>query len=280
MHRLQRITGHLNAPRTSLRQADCKSESLILLERQQRVGIITLNRPKAMNALNDELMGQVGQAVKELNADPSIGCIVLTGAGKAFAAGADIKEMASMDFFDAYNRDKLKSWEVLSTSRLPIIAAVNGVALGGGCEIAMMCDIIVASENAKFGQPEIKIGVLPGAGGSQRLTRAIGKSKAMEMILTGNPMDAREAERRGLVAAVVPAEQLMAHTLKLAQTIASNSRPAVMMAKEAVNAAYESSLTEGVRFERRLFHAAFALKDQKEGMGAFMSKRPANFTHC
>jgi enoyl-CoA hydratase len=244
-----------------------------------RVGLIRLNRPKALNALCEGLVRELARALDGFEDNPDIGAMVLTGNEKAFCAGADIKEMATKTFVEAYTQDFVMSWERLSRCRKPVIAAVAGYALGGGCEIAMMCDFILAADTAKFGQPEITIGVLPGAGGSQRLTRFVGKSKAMEMILTGRMMDAEEAERAGLVSRIVPAEQLIDEALKTAARIADMSLPAVMMAKEAVNRAYETTLSEGVRFERRLFHAAFATEDQKEGMAAFIEKRQPHFRH-
>ncbi|MGF7159056.1 enoyl-CoA hydratase [Rhodoligotrophos appendicifer] len=249
----------------------------IIVETRGRVGVITLNRPKALNALNSALMGEVFTALSGFDGDEEIGCVVLTGSEKAFAAGADIKEMQSKSYMDAYLGDFLTSWDRVSQARKPIIAAVSGYALGGGCELAMMCDFIIASDTAKFGQPEITLGVMPGAGGTQRLTRFVGKSKAMEMVLTGRMMDAAEAERSGLVSRVVPAGELMAEALKTAEKIASFSLPIVMLAKETVNRAYETTLTEGVRFERRVFQSMFASEDQKEGMTAFVEKRSPNF---
>jgi len=251
---------------------------LILVETRGRVGLITLNRPKAMNALCAQLVEELGRALDGMEADDEIGAIVLTGSEKAFAAGADIKEMASQSFIDAYLGDFIsRGWERITVCRKPVIAAVAGYALGGGCEMAMMCDFILAAENARFGQPEITIGILPGCGGTQRLTRAVGKAKAMEMCLTGRMMDAQEAERSGLVSRIVPAADLVDEAVKTAQRIAGMSRPAVFMAKEAVNAAFETGLAQGVRFERRLFHAAFAAEDQKEGMAAFVEKREPHF---
>ncbi len=247
----------------------------ILVETQGAVGIVRLNRPKALNALCAALIAELGRALDAFEADPAIGCVVLTGSEKAFAAGADIKEMASKSYMDVYLSDFItQGWERVTTCRKPIVAAVSGYALGGGCEMAMMCDFILAADTAKFGQPEITIGTIPGAGGTQRLTRFVGKSKAMEMCLTGRMMDAAEAERAGLVSRVVPAAELMDEAIKTAAKIAGLSRPIVMMAKEAVNRAYESTLAEGVRFERRVFHATFATEDQKEGMAAFAEKRP------
>lgn len=252
----------------------------ILLERKGRVGIITLNRPKALNALNSQLMREVVAAVEELDADREIGAILLTGSERAFAAGADIKEMAPKTFSEVYAEDFFSEWDRLSSARTPIIAAVSGYALGGGCELAMLCDFIIASDTAKFGQPEIKLGVIPGIGGSQRLTRAVGKGKAMDMCLTGRNMDAEEAERAGLVSRVVPAGELLDVALDAATTIASMSLPAVIMAKEAVNRSFETTLAEGVRFERRVFHSTFATADQKEGMAAFVEKRTPDFKHA
>ena len=246
----------------------------ILVDTQGPVGIVTLNRPKAMNALNGEIVGEIGAALDAFEADDGIGCIVLTGSEKAFAAGADIKEMADKSYMDVYLANFITDgWERVTTCRKPIIAAVAGYALGGGCEVAMMCDFIIAADTAKFGQPEITLGIIPGAGGTQRLTRFVGKSKAMEMVLTGRMMGAEEAERAGLVSRVVPAVDLLEEAVKTAKSIADLSRPAVMVAKESVNRAYESSLTEGVLLERRSFHALFATEDQKEGMAAFAEKR-------
>jgi len=249
----------------------------ILVESRGAVGLVTLNRPKALNALCDALIRELGLALDVFEADDKIGAIVLTGSDKAFAAGADIKEMQGRDYMDVYLSDFVKSWERVTLCRKPVIAAVAGFALGGGCELAMMCDTIIAADSAKFGQPEINLGVMPGAGGSQRMTRFIGKAKAMDMILTGRLMDAAEAERSGLVSRVVPASQLIEETLKIAAQIASLSRPSVLMAKEAINRAYETTLAEGVRFERRLFHSLFATMDQKEGMAAFVEKRKPSF---
>jgi enoyl-CoA hydratase len=251
----------------------------ILVERRDRVAIVTLNRPEALNALNQQLMGEVTDLCAELDADPSIGCIVITGSARAFAAGADIKEMQPFEYIDAYQSDLFAAWGKLAAVRTPVIAAVAGFALGGGCELAMICDTIIAADTAKFGQPEIKLGIIPGMGGSQRLTRFVGKAKAMEMCLTGRMMDAAEAERSGLVSRVVPAADLLDEAIKTATTIASMSLPMAMMAKECVNRAYESTLSEGVRFERRLFHSTFATADQAEGMAAFVDKRPANFVN-
>ncbi len=249
----------------------------ILTETHGNVALITLNRPKALNALNAGIMHEVCDALAGFDADPEIGCIVITGSEKAFAAGADIKEMQAKSFTQAYGTDFLTRWDEISACRKPVIAAVSGYALGGGCELAMLCDFIIASDTAKFGQPEIKLGVMPGIGGTQRLTRFVGKSKAMEMILTGRMMDADEAERSGLVSRVVPVEGLVDEAIKTAQIIAGYSKPITMMAKETVNRAYETTLSEGVRFERRLFHAMFATDDQKEGMRAFVDKRKPDF---
>ncbi|HEV2162063.1 MAG TPA: enoyl-CoA hydratase [Stellaceae bacterium] len=249
----------------------------ILVETRGAVGLITLTRPQALNALCDALIRELGQALDAFEADDAIGAIVLTGSDKAFAAGADIKEMQSRSFVDVYLGDFVKSWERVTLCRKPVIAAVAGYALGGGCELAMMCDTIVCADSAKFGQPEITLGITPGAGGTQRLTRFVGKAKAMDMILTGRMMDAAEAERAGLVSRIVPAAKLVDEAVKMAAQIAALSRPAVLMAKEMINRAYETTLAEGVRFERRLFHALFATADQKEGMLAFMEKRKPNF---
>ncbi len=250
----------------------------IEIESRGHVAIVRLNRPKALNALCDALIEELGRALDDFEADDNIGCIVLTGSEKAFAAGADIKEMAEKSYMDAYLSDFITSgWERVTTCRKPVIAAVAGYALGGGCELAMMCDFIIAAENARFGQPEITIGTIPGAGGTQRLTRFVGKSKAMEMVLTGRMMGAEEAERAGLVSRVVPVEELVDEAVKVADTICDLSRPIVMLAKESVNRAYETTLNEGVRFERRLFHSTFATHDQKEGMVAFVEKRQPDF---
>jgi enoyl-CoA hydratase len=255
--------------------------SYLQIRTEGRVGIITLNRPKQLNALNDGLMDELGAALKAFDADDDIGCIILTGSEKAFAAGADIGAMASYGFADVYKGDYItRNWETVRGIRKPIIAAVSGFALGGGCELAMMCDFIIAADNARFGQPEIKLGIIPGAGGTQRLPRAVGKSKAMDMALTGRMMDAAEAERAGLVSRVVPLDKLMDEALGAALTIAGFSQIAVMAAKESVNKAFEGSLADGVMFERRLFHALFATADQKEGMAAFVEKRPAQFRHA
>ena len=252
----------------------------ILVEREERVGIITLNRPKALNALNSQVMNEVTTAATELDNEPGVGAIIITGAGgKAFAAGADIKEMAGLSFADAFGSDFFATWGKLAAVRTPTIAAVAGYALGGGCELAMMCDLLIAADNAKFGQPEIKLGVLPGMGGSQRLTRAIGKAKAMDLILTGRTIGAEEAERSGLVSRVVPADDLLSEAKAVATTISQMSLSAARMAKEAVNRAFESTLAEGLLYERRLFHSTFATEDQSEGMAAFVEKRDPHFTH-
>ncbi|MDB5368603.1 MAG: Enoyl-CoA hydratase/isomerase family protein [Roseomonas sp.] len=251
---------------------------MILTETQGRAGVIRLNRPKALNALCDQLMDELAQALRAFDADPAIAAIVLTGSEKAFAAGADVREMQPRTWPATHRHDFIAPWEAVLGVQKPVIAAVAGFALGGGCEVAMMCDILLAADTAKFGQPEIKLGILPGAGGSQRLTRAIGKSKAMEMVLTGRMMDAAEAERTGLVARVVPAAELVAEAVALAQKIGELSAPAVAMAKEAVNAAFELPLREGLRLERRLFLSLFGTEDQREGMAAFNEKRKANFS--
>ncbi|MEN8638334.1 MULTISPECIES: enoyl-CoA hydratase [Pseudomonas] len=249
----------------------------ILLDIHGKVGLITLNRPQALNALNAQIVGEINQALDQLERDPNIGCVVLTGSAKAFAAGADIKEMADLKYPQIYVEDLFSDADRVANRRKPIIAAVSGFALGGGCELAMMCDFILAADNAKFGQPEVNLGVLPGMGGTQRLTRAVGKAKAMELCLTGRLMGAEEAERAGLVARIVPQAELLEEALKVAATIASKSIPVSMMVKESVNRAFEVTLSEGVRFERRVFHAAFATEDQKEGMAAFIAKREAQF---
>lgn len=249
----------------------------ILVETRGKVGLITLNRPKALNALNTTVLKEVVGALREFDRNARIGAIVITGSEKAFAAGADIKEMQSKNYVDMYMDDFFAGWEGLTRIRKPVIAAVAGFALGGGCELAMMCDFIIAADNAQFGQPEITLGVMPGMGGSQRLTRFVGKAKAMDMCLTGRRMDAQEAERSGLVSRVVPAGELIEEALKTASKIADLSQPAVMMTKESVNRAYETTLAEGLRFERRVFHSMFALDDQKEGMAAFSEKRKADF---
>jgi enoyl-CoA hydratase len=249
----------------------------ILTEVRGKVGLIRLNRPDALNALNLKLTQELLEAAEAFDRDPAIGCVVITGSEKAFAAGADIKEMRDRSYMEMYADDAFAAWERLTAVRKPIIAAVAGFALGGGCELAMMCDIILAADTARFGQPEIKLGVMPGIGGTQRLTRFVGKAKAMEMCLTGRMMDANEAERSGLVARIVPAADLLDEAMKTAETIASMSLPIAMMAKETINRAYETTLAEGIRFERRVFHAMFATADQKEGMAAFVEKRPAKF---
>jgi enoyl-CoA hydratase len=255
-------------------------ESLVLSEKRGRVGWVTLNRPKALNALNDALIDQLLAAVQGFDSDRGVGAIVITGSDKAFAAGADIAAMKDWSFVDVYRDDFItRNWDALRRVRKPMIAAVAGYALGGGCELAMMCDLIVAADSARFGQPEIKLGIIPGAGGTQRLPRAIGKAKAMDLVLTGRNIDAHEAERCGLVARVVPAERLHEEVLEMATTIAAYSLPAVLAAKEAINRAYESPLADGAMFERRLFHALFATADQKEGMAAFLEKRPPRFGH-
>ena len=251
----------------------------IIAESRQPVGLITLNRPDALNALSTPLMRELSEAVEAFEADSAIHVIVITGSDKAFAAGADIKEMQSKSYMDVYKEDFVtRDWERVSRCRKPTIAAVAGFALGGGCELAMMCDILIAAESAKFGQPEIKLGILPGSGGTQRLPRAVGKAKAMDLVLTGRMMDAEEAERAGLVSRIVPSEKLLDEALQIAGEIAAYSVPSVMMAKESVGRAYETTLSEGIRFERRLFHSAFATEDQKEGMSAFAEKRKPAFT--
>ena len=249
----------------------------IVVETRGKIGIIRLNRPQALNALNAALIGELTQAVQAFEADAGVACMIVTGSEKAFAAGADIKEMADKSYMDAFMGDFAANWDALSRTRKPTVAAVAGFALGGGCELAMMCDIVIAADTAKFGQPEIKLGVIPGIGGTQRLTRAVGKAKAMDLCLTGRMMDAAEAERSGLVARVVQAANLMDEALKVAEAVASMSLPALMIAKESVNRAFETTLAEGMRFERRVFHSLFATADQKEGMAAFVAKRPAKF---
>ncbi|MCW5693526.1 MAG: enoyl-CoA hydratase [Pseudolabrys sp.] len=249
----------------------------IIVDTKGRVGVITLNRPNALNALNRALIADMAQAVTEFQNNDAIGCLLITGSDKAFAAGADIKEMADKTFMEAYLNNFTADWTVAHRTRKPVIAAVAGFALGGGCELAMQCDFIIAADTAKFGQPEIKLGVIPGLGGTQRLTRAVGKAKAMDLVLTGRMMDAAEAERSGLVARVVPAAQLMDEAMKAAETIAGMSLPSVLAAKESVDVAFESTLNEGLRFERRLFHSLFATEDQKEGMKAFVEKRKAQW---
>src|SRR5579863_1044004 len=249
----------------------------IIVETRGRVGLVRLNRAQALNALNSALMRELADAVAGFDADGNIGCIVITGSDKAFAASADIKEMADKPFTEVFLGDFAANWHRVAEVRKPVIAAVAGFALGGGCELALQCDLIIAADNARFGQPEIKLGVIPGIGGTQRLTHAVGKAKAMDLILTGRMMDAQEAERSGLVARIVPLQGLLEEALKVADTIASMSLPSVLAAKEAVNRAFETSLAEGVRFERRVFHSLFATGDQKEGMAAFVAKRPAKF---
>jgi enoyl-CoA hydratase len=251
----------------------------IIVESKDRVGIIRLNRPAALNALNAQLIEDMRQALDAFEADDGIGCIIITGNDKAFAAGADIKQMQAKTYMQAYKEDFIARWDRVGAVRKPVVAAVAGFALGGGCELAMMCDIIIAADTAKFGQPEIKLGVMPGSGGTQRLVRQIGKSKAMELCLTGRMMDAQEAERANLVSRVVPAAELLEEALKTARSIAAMSLPAVMMTKETINRAYETALSEGIRFERRLFHSMFATADQKEGMAAFVEKRTPDFKH-
>jgi enoyl-CoA hydratase len=253
---------------------------MILVETQGRVGVITLNRPQALNALCDQLMTELGDALRGFDADPTVGAIVITGSPKAFAAGADIKEMKDRTYPAVHFDDFIgKRWETVLTIQKPVIAAVAGFALGGGCELAMMCDLILAADNAKFGQPEINLGIIPGAGGTQRLVRSIGKSKAMEMVLTGRMMDATEAERANLVCRIVPVADLVAEAVKMGEKMAGLSAPSVAMAKEAINVAYETTLREGVRFERRLFLSLFSTEDQKEGMSAFAEKRKPSFTN-
>ena len=256
------------------------SQQHIIVETRERVGLIRLNRPKALNALNDALMDELGAALLKFDADDNIGAIVITGNDRAFAAGADIGPMSTWTYMDVFKTDYItRNWETLRRVRKPVIAAVGGFALGGGCELAMMCDIVIAADSAKFGQPEIKLGIIPGAGGTQRLPRAVGKAKAMDLVLTARMMDAAEAERAGLVSRVVPAGELVEQALQIAATIASFSLPAVLMAKESLNRAYELPLAEGVLFERRLFHSLFATTDQKEGMAAFVEKRTPRFNH-
>jgi len=253
----------------------------ITVRTEGRVGIVTLNRPKQLNALNNQLMDELGAALKAFDADENIGCMIVTGSEKAFAAGADIGAMATYTFADVYKGDYItRNWETIRSVRKPVIAAVSGFALGGGCELAMMCDFIIAADNAKFGQPEIKLGIIPGAGGTQRLPRAVGKAKAMDLALTGRMMDATEAERAGLVSRVVPLDKLMDEALGAALIICGFSQLAVMAAKESVNRAFESGLSDGVMFERRMFHALFATQDQKEGMAAFVEKRKPDFRNA
>ena len=254
------------------------SEALVLIETRGRVGLLTLNRPKALNALNDALMNELGAALLAFDANDEVGCIVLTGSEKAFAAGADIAAMKDWTYMDVYRTDYItRNWETIRKIRKPLIAAVNGYALGGGCELAMMCDMIIAGDGAKFGQPEVKLGILPGAGGTQRLPRAVSKSKAMDLCLTGRMMDAQEAERAGLVSRIFPAAELLTQVGAIAKTIADMPLLTTMMVKESINAAYEMPLSEGIRFERRLFHSCFGTDDQKEGMAAFIEKRPPQF---
>jgi enoyl-CoA hydratase len=253
------------------------SEPTLLIERHDRVVLLRLNRPKALNALSSAVLDKLIQAVSAADADEDVGAVVLTGSPKAFAAGADISEMSSKSYMEMFGADFFAGWERFAGARKPIIAAVQGYALGGGCEVVLMCDIVIAGESAKFGQPEITLGVIPGMGGTQRLVRAIGKAKAMDLILTGRMMDAGEAERAGLVARVVPDDRLIDEALAVAKKIASFSTPAVCVAKESVNRAFETSLAEGIRFERRVFHSLFATDDQKEGMAAFLAKRPPSF---
>ncbi|MDO9291901.1 MAG: enoyl-CoA hydratase [Hydrogenophaga sp.] len=260
--------------------SETATPELITVRTEGRVGVITLNRPKQLNALNDQLMTELGAALQAFDGDEGIGCMIITGSEKAFAAGADIGAMATYTFADVYKGDYItRNWETIRSVRKPVIAAVSGFALGGGCELAMMCDFIIAADNAKFGQPEIKLGIIPGAGGTQRLPRAVGKAKAMDMALTGRMMDAIEAERAGLVSRVVPLDKLMDEALGAALMICEFSQPSVMAAKECVNRAFEGGLADGVMFERRLFHALFATADQKEGMDAFVNKRKAVFQH-
>jgi enoyl-CoA hydratase len=249
----------------------------IIVETRGKVGIVRLNRPQALNALNAALIGELTAAIAAFEADAGVGCILVTGSDKAFAAGADIKEMAGKSYMEAFFGDFAAGWDAIARARKPVVAAVAGYALGGGCELAMMCDIVIAAENAKFGQPEINLGVIPGIGGTQRLTRAVGKAKAMDLCLTGRMMDAAEAERAGLVSRVVPPANLMDEAIKVAETIAAKSLPSLMLAKESIDRAFETTLGEGIRFERRVFHSLFATQDQKEGMAAFVEKRPASF---
>ncbi|KAG8235528.1 hypothetical protein J437_LFUL013490 [Ladona fulva] len=279
--RLTRLLGNTQVNYIGYRYASGKSYEYIITEKKgekQNVGMITLNRPKALNALCDALMREVNDALTHYESDNSVGAVIITGSEKAFAAGADIKEMKDHGFSHTIKNNFLVHWSQVSQCRKPVIAAVNGYALGGGCELAMMCDIIYAGDKAKFGQPEITIGTIPGAGGTQRLTRVVGKSKAMEMCLTGSPISAQEAEKLGLVSKVVPSDQLLSEAVKLAEKISSHSRLTTLMCKEAVNAAYETTLAQGLLFEKRMFHGTFATADQKEGMGAFAEKRPPNFT--
>jgi enoyl-CoA hydratase len=269
---------HDSMAREGTRRTAMNTQSIVV-ERRGGVGIVQLNRPHALNALNHTLKDELLDAVEAFGRDADVGCILITGSDKAFAAGADIKEMADKTYIDIFRADYTADYERLTRVRKPVIAAVAGFALGGGCELAMMCDFIIAADNAKFGQPEIKLGIIPGIGGTQRLARAVGKAKAMDLILTGRMMDAAEAERSGLVARVVPAASLMEEAIKVAETIAALSQPSLIAAKEAVNRSFETSLAEGVRFERRVFHALFATKDRKEGMTAFIEKRPPRFAN-
>lgn len=255
------------------------SEKLVLLKKQDRVGLLTLNRPKALNALCADLISQLNEALDKCEADDDVGALVITGSEKAFAAGADIKEMQTKSFADVYDDDFIAPWERIVNCRKPVIAAVRGFALGGGCELAMMCDIIIAGQCAKFGQPEIKLGTIPGAGGTQRLIRRVGKSKAMELCLTGRMMGAEEALSTGLVAHVYPSDQVVEEAMSMAKTIAEYSNPVIQMVKEAINHSEKSFIDEGVRFERRLFHSSFGLEDRREGMEAFAEKRPPKFKH-
>ena len=269
-----------DAPAQTNTPSNIPHEFILTRVEAGKVGIVQLNRPKALNALNQGLMEEVGRALLAFDADPAIGCIILTGNEKAFAAGADIGAMATYGFADVYNADYItKNWETIRQVRKPVIAAVSGFALGGGCEVAMMCDFIIAADNAKFGQPEIKLGIIPGAGGTQRLPRAVGKAKAMDLALTGRMMNAEEAERAGLVSRVVPLDKLMEEALGAALMICDYSQVATKAAKESVNRAFESGLADGIMFERRMFHALFATQDQKEGMDAFVNKRKAVFQH-
>eukprot|EP00455_Lapot_gusevi_P026982 TRINITY_DN284_c0_g1_i2.p1 TRINITY_DN284_c0_g1~~TRINITY_DN284_c0_g1_i2.p1 ORF type:complete len:317 (+),score=94.45 TRINITY_DN284_c0_g1_i2:61-1011(+) len=277
------FSGGINAPVSkrffSAQTASEEKLEYLLVEKRGNVGLITLNRPKALNALCDGLIRELNLQLSRFDADPSVGAIVITGSERAFAAGADIKEMAPKTFVDCYNTNMLGQWDHITSIRKPIVAGVNGFALGGGCELAMMCDIIVAGEKAQFGQPEIQLGTIPGCGGTQRLVRAIGKSRAMEFILTGNRISAQQASDWGLVSRVVPVDKVLEASMEIANKIASYSQPIVMMAKESVNMAFETSLKEGCHFEKRIFHSTFATADQKEGMKAFAEKRPPNFTH-
>lgn len=278
LRRVQRVTTHLTAAPVAALSAYMQTEN-VKAEKQGRVLLVTLTREKALNALCDALMKDLGDILKAAEADTGIGCVVLTGAGRAFAAGADIKEMAPLGFAEITSQDKFKAWDCVARCRLPIIAAVNGFAFGGGCEVAMMCDIMLASEKAVFGQPEIKLGIIPGAGGTQRLIRSIGKSKAMAMILTGRNMSAAEAEKAGLVAQVFPADQLLPEAMKMAEEIGNFGRLSTILGKEAVNAAYEGNLDAGCQLERKLIYSLFSTEDKKEGMDAFVNKRTAEFKH-